>query len=138
MKITNRYKFIAVFYRKSEQFNVIIISYIELLTYVQRQIDNILRKFRVFARVYVNNIVIFNKTLKKHLQHLRSVFQLFQKMNIALKLIKIYLNYSIVTLLNQKINNLKLIIVEKKLKAIFKLRFSITLKLLKIYLKFIE
>ena len=38
--------------------------------YVQRQIDIVLRQYHVFARVYIDDIVVFNKILKKHLKHL--------------------------------------------------------------------
>lgn len=105
------------------------------LVYVQRQIDLILREYRKFARVYVDNIVIFNKILKEHVEHLVKIFKLFKRMNIFIKPNKIYLGYSFVALLEQKMNNLKLITTKKKLEAIFKLRFSITLKLLKWYLE---
>ena len=75
-------------------------KYIKSPVYVQRQINDILQKFCIFAYVYVNDIVIFNKILKKHLKHLQNVFQLFQKMNIALKFNKIYLKYFTIALLN--------------------------------------
>ena len=56
--------------------------------------------------------------------------------NIFVKLKKVFINYSIVYLFNQKINLLELIIVKKKLKTIFCLFFLTSLQLLKIYLNF--
>ena len=103
--------------------------------YVQRQTDRLLRDYRDFIKTYVNDIVMFNKTLNEHLKHLIKVFNLFERINIAIKFFKIYLDYSSVTLLNQKMNSLELIIAKEKLKIISKLRFSITLKLLKSYLE---
>ena len=92
---------------------MIVINYIENFVYVQRQIDDILKKYCAFVRVYVNNIVIFNKTLIEHFNHLRRMFQLLKKMNIVFKSNKIYFDYFIVVLLKQKINNLKLIAIKK-------------------------
>ena len=106
--------------------------------YIQRQIDIVLRQYRVFARVYVDNIVVFNKILKKHLKYLTKMFELFRRLNIALKFFKTFLNYSIVVLLEQKIYNFEFITTQKKLKIIFKLQFFVTLKQLKIYLSLIN
>ena len=88
-------------------------NYIDNFVYVQRQIDDILKKYCAFVRVYVDNIVMFNKTLTKHFDHLRKIFRLFEKMNIVFKSNKIYFDYFIVALLKQKINNLKLITIKK-------------------------
>ena len=35
--------------------------------YVQRQIDIMLRLYKAFAKIYVNDIIIFNKSLKEHI-----------------------------------------------------------------------
>ena len=125
-------------HRENEQFNVIVMNYIDNFVYVQRQIDNILKKYCAFARVYVNDIVMFNKILANYIDHLRKIFQLFEKMNIVFKSSKIYFEYFIVALLKQKVNNLKLITIKKKLKIISKLKFFIIFKLFEIYLKLIE
>ena len=110
-------------------------------TYVQRQINIIFWNFRDFSRAYVNDIVMFNKTFEKHIEHLFKIFELFElfdKLNITLKFNKIYFEYFIVVLLDQKIDNFEFIIIEKKLKIIFKFQFSVILKLLKSYLNFID
>ena len=67
--------------------------------YVQRQIDALLREFRDFARIYVDDIVIFSYTLENYMNYLRKMFTLFQKYNIVIKLFKIFLRYSFVALL---------------------------------------
>ena len=86
----------------------------------------------------MNDIVIFNKTFDEHLFHLNIIFQLFKRMNIIIKSIKTYLNYFSIVLFNQKMNSLNLIIIEKKLKVIFKLQFLNSFKLLKSYLNLIK
>ena len=69
---------------------------------------------------------------------MNQIFAFFKRMNIALKISKIFLDYSIISLLSQRIDSLKMIIAIDKLKAIFNLVFSQTLKQLKIYLDKIE
>ena len=106
--------------------------------YVQRQIDTILRKYRHFAKAYVNDIVIFFNTLKEHLKHLTFIFALFKKYNIVIKTSKTYLNYSTIVLLNQRVDSFDLFIVDDKLKIIRDLQFSRIFKHLEIYLDKIE
>ena len=106
--------------------------------YVQRKIDQLLQEYRVFARVYMNDVVIFNKILKKHVQHLTIIFSLFIKLRINLKLFKTYLSFFFVILFEQYIIVMSLITIFEKLKIILKFRFSITLKNLKHYLDLID
>ena len=124
IKIIDKHKFIVISHRNNEQFNVVMMNYIDNSVYVQHQIDDILKKYRAFTRVYINNIVMFNKTLTKHIDHLRKIFRLFEKMNIVLKSSKIYFDYFIVALLKQKINNLKLITIKKKIENHFEIEIS--------------
>ena len=107
-------------------------------THVQRQMNNYLRKYREFVKNYIDDIVIFNKILKEHLQHLQKILNLFREMNIILKSFKTFLNYSNIVLLKQKVNNLELITSKNKLKAIMVLSFSKNLKNLKTYFEMIE
>ena len=106
--------------------------------YVQRQIDRLLRKYRRYARVYVNDIVIFFKTVEKHAIHLRAVFEMFQINTIFIKLIKTFFDYFSIALLEQKMNFFDLFTSIDKLKIIVKIQFSKTFRFLKIYFEFIE
>ena len=54
-----------------------------------------------FIKAFVNNVVIFSKTLKDHLKHLRMVFSLFNQYRLILNEKKSFLGYSIITLLGQ-------------------------------------
>ena len=138
IRLTNRHKLIVVFHRSQKQFNVIVMSFKNSSFYVQRKIDVIFRAYRVFARVYVDDIVVFNHTLKKHLAHLHTIFQLFDFYDINLSSKKFFLDYLIVVLLKQKINVFDFITIIDKLKTIVKLNFSYILKNLKIYLDLID
>ena len=110
-------------------------KFINSPTYVQRQINAILRVYREFVKVYVDDVIVFSQTLKKHIKHFTKIFVFFNQMNIVLKSFKIFLKYSSVSLLKQKIDSLRLTTAKKKLKAILSLKFSFILKHLKTYLK---
>ena len=134
----DRHKLTVVTHRDQKSFNVVVMNYKNSSIYVQRQIDRLLRKFRRFARAYVDDIVIYFKTTKKHIQHLRSVFDMLRQNNIFIKSNKVFLDYSSVRLLDQKIDSFELSTNEKKLKAIAKLSFSKILRQLEIYLNLID
>ena len=125
-------------HRDQKSFKVLIMSYRNSFIYVQKIINKILRSYHHFYRAYVDNIVIFSTSLKKHLTHLRFIFSTFEKINIYLLSRKSFLNYSSVQLLNQKIDVLKLITTKEKLAIIANLFFSKTLAQLKKYLDLIE
>ena len=130
----DRHKLIVVSHRDQESFNVAIMSYKNSSVYVQRQIDRILRKHRHYARAYVDDIVIFSKSLSKHVTHFKKIFVILNASHISIKSAKVFIDYSTVNLLKQKINSFDLAIAKNKLRAIFKLKFSRSLRQLKIYL----
>ena len=113
-------------------------SYRNSFIYVQRIINKIFRSYRHFCYAYIDDIVIFFTSLKKHLSHLRFIFSTLKKMNIYLLSRKSFLDYSFVQLLNQKIDVLKLATAEEKLIVIANFFFSKTLAQLEKYLDFIE
>ena len=138
IRIIDRHKLIVMFHKKQKQFNVTIIKFKNSFAYVQRKIDAILRIYRVFAKAYVDDIVVFSRILKKHLNHLRQIFQLLNSYDIRLSFKKSFLNYSIVVLLDQKIDVFDFIIVANKLVVIVNLKFFYILKNLKSYLNLID
>lgn len=79
-------------------------------------------------------MIIFNITLKEHLNYFHQIFQLYDHVNITFKTKKTYLNYFFISFLEQKINNLRLTTLKNKLKVIIILFFLKTLKNLKTYL----
>ena len=138
VKMIDRHKFIVVSHKEQEQFNVTIMKFKNSSLYVQRKIDNIFRVFRNFARVYVDDIVIFNNTLEKHVVHFHSIFELLNSYDISLFSKKSFFDYFIVAFLEQKMNVFDFIIVVDKLEIIVKLNFFYILKNFETYLKFIE
>ena len=138
IKLTNRHKFIVITHREQKQFNVEIMSFKNTSSYVQRKINNILREFKEFCRVYINDIVIFSKILEKHVNHLQLIFELFISFNINLSSTKSFLEYFTVQLLKFKIDAFELFTSKEKLKTIANFKFSKILQDLKIYLRFTE
>ena len=134
----DRHKLIVVTYKKQKSFNVIVMKYKNFSTYVQKQIDRLLKRFWRFARIYVDDIIIFFKTFEKHKQYLRFVFVMFQINNIFIKSNKIFLKYLFVALLSQKMNFFDLSINVEKFKIIVKIRFFKILRFLKHYFDFID
>ena len=138
VRISDRHKLTVVSHRGQEQFNVAVMGFKNSPAYVQRKIDTILRIYKAFAKAYVNDIVVFSHTLKKHVSHLRQVFQLLDSYDIRLSPKKSYLGYPTVALLDQKVDAFGLTIAANKLAAIANLKYPHTLKDLKIYLEFTE
>src|SRR5436190_19097467 len=94
-------KFIIISHYNFKIINVILINYQESSLYAQYMMNMIFRFHKFFIYYYINDIVIFSKTLKNHFKHLNIVFNLFDELKIILKKIKIHLNYSSIILLNQ-------------------------------------
>ena len=130
----DRYKFTVVTHRGQETFNVPLMGYCNSPVYVQRQTDRLLRPFKDFAKGYVDDIVIFSKTLQEHILHLRQVFTLFQRVGIALKPSKSFMVYPNVQLLGQRVDSFGLSTPHERLAAISKLKFPLTLAALETYL----
>ena len=52
----------------------------------QRFLDNVLRPVKTkFAMVYLDDVIVYSKTIKDHLNHLRSVFDLLRKAGLKIK-----------------------------------------------------
>ena len=132
--LIDRHIFIVVSHRNQEQFNVAVIGFKNLPFYVQKKIDVILRVHRKKKRIYVDDIVVFNHILEKHISYLHSVFQLFDSYGISLFIKKPFLNYTTVVLLGQKIDIFDFIISGENLETISKLNFFYIFKNLETYL----
>lgn len=88
-----------------------------------------------FVKAYINDIVLRFKSIKEHIFYFRIIFKLFAKLNISIKFIKIFIVYSSVILLSQKVNVLNFSTTEERLKAIFEIKFLEIFIDLKHYLK---
>ena len=97
-----------------------------------------MRFYREYAHVYINNIVIFLKILKDHIKHFYQTFNTLNFNNISLQLKKVFINYSIVQLLNQKMIFFDLTTAKDKFRVIILLKVFKNFRQLKNYLNLIE
>lgn len=107
-----------VTYKNQKTFNVAIMKYKNNSMYVQKQIDRVLKFCWKFARVYIDDVVIFFKTLNDYLKDLRSIFSLLSANNIFINFVKIFIDYSSAKSLNQHVNSFDLFINREKMKII--------------------
>ena len=128
---SDRFKFTIVSHRGQEQSNVALMGFKGSPPYVQRQTDQMLREF---SRVYMDDIIIFSKTLEEHLGHLRQVFGLFRSKRVSLAPEKSFLGYPSITLLGQRVDSLGLSTSAEKIEAITSLRFPESLRDLEYFL----
>jgi len=105
---------------------------------VQQQIDNLLRFYRQYIRVYVNDIVIFFKILKEYVDYLYTIFYLLNFKKVILFSKKLFLSYSLVILLRQKIDIFDLIVSINKIATIKNLNFLYKLFDLELYFNLIK
>jgi hypothetical protein len=101
-------------------------------------INIILRLYRQFARYYVDDIVIFFKNFEKYIEYLNTIFELFNRIEITFKNLKIYFGYSSIILLGQRMNELDMTCAENHIAAFKNFQFPQTLKNLEKYLGIIE
>src|SRR5438034_445451 len=101
MTVKDHEKFIIVSYHDLETVSIIFMNYQESSLYAQYMMNMIFRFYKFFVCYYIDNIVIFLKTLKNHFKHLNTVFNLFDELKIIFKEVKTHLNYLSIILLNQ-------------------------------------
>ena len=134
VKEKNRYKQTVIIHKGQEEFSVTIMGFKNSSAYVQRQTDFMFKNFRGFARIYIDDIIIFSTSLQNHIRHLNTVFQKLAEYNVTLSPKKFFLEYPFIVLLSQMINAFEMITIEEKLTTISKLTFFKTFKELETYL----
>ncbi len=120
----NAYKQTIITYDDQKTFLIFIINNRNFVTYVQRQMNILLKDLRKFVKIYIDDIICCFKTFEIHLRHLRILFQIFLRKENIINSLKTFLRYQSVILLEQRVNVLELITAKKKLKAIALLKFS--------------
>ena len=125
MHSNDKHKLIIMNHRDQKSFNVAIMNYKNSSTYVQRQIDCILRKHRKYIKTYVNDIIIFFKILKKHFHHLIKIFDTLNVNNIIIKPKKLFL---IIQLCNYLIKKLTYLISSQRKTSLKSLSNCVSLK----------
>ena len=84
-------------------------NYQEFFLYAQYMINMIFKFHKFFICCYIDDIIIFSKILKNYFKHLNTVFNLFNELKITFKEVKTHLNYLLIILLNQQIDDFDMI-----------------------------
>ncbi|TQS34689.1 hypothetical protein Golomagni_04917 [Golovinomyces magnicellulatus] len=134
VKDDHQHRLTVATHRGQETSRCAVIGFRNSPTYVQRRIDIILRTERAFARSYIDDVVIFNRTFEEHFEHLRAVFQKLRSFKIFLSAKKCFLDYPSMGLFGQRVDALGLASAEDKIKATHNLEFPRTLEHLEYYL----
>ncbi|QIX00238.1 hypothetical protein AMS68_005755 [Peltaster fructicola] len=131
----DRHKFTVVTHRGQEQYNVALMGYKNAPPYAQRQIDRLLRESGIaFAKAFIDDIIVFSKSLQEHLGHLHYLFSVLQDYKITLSGDKSNLGFPSLNLLGQRVDAYGLRTTSDKLAAIKNLSFPSTLKDLETYI----
>jgi hypothetical protein len=101
-------------------------------------INIILRPYRQFVRYYVDDIIIIFKTFEEYIEYLDTIFELFNRIRITFKNLKIYLDSPSIILLKQRINGQNIICAEDRIATLKDLQFPQTLKDLEKYLEIVK
>ena len=112
-----------IFHRKTKQFNVVVMSFINSPAHAQRQTNRMLTKCKEYVRLFIDDIIVFFKTLEDHIQHLNEVLKIISKHRITMSSKKAYLDYSSFVMLRQIVDDLSLITTDEKIKVIKNLIF---------------
>ncbi len=98
--------------------------------------DSILRLYKLLVRYYIDDIIIFSKIFEEYIKYFDIILELFDRLGIMIKKIKIFLDYPLIILLGQRVNEFDIAIFKKRTTVIRNLIFSKILKNLEIYLDF--
>ena len=92
-------------------------------------------KYKLFVYIYINNIIIFSNIIKKHLEHLYIVLNIFNKAKVYISIAKLFVAFLLVQLLKYNVNSNKILCINNNIKSFCKLKMPCTLKALKTYIK---
>jgi hypothetical protein len=130
----HRCRICVVSHRGQECYNVAPMGYCNSPAYVQRFMDNLLREFREFCRIYIDDMIVSSMTLADHVEYLGRVLSKLENHNILLSLTKAYVGFPLVKLLGRRVNSLGLSTPEEKAAAIADTPFPKTLSALETWL----
>src|SRR5947207_11656781 len=118
MTVKDHEKFTIISHCDLKIISIVLMNYQEFFSYAQHMMNMILRSHKFFIHCYIDDIVIFLKTLKNHLKHLNIIFSLFDKMRITLKEVKTHLDYSSIILLSQQVDDFGMTSSKKQIAAL--------------------
>jgi hypothetical protein len=131
---SDREKFTIVSHRGQEQLSVIPMGFKNSPAHVQRFMDEKLRRYKTFARAFIDDMVVFSRTAQEHLTHLRQILTLFKQIGLSLSPKKSFMAYPSVQLLGHMVDGLGMSTTKERVAAMANLQFPSTLRDLETYL----
>jgi len=78
-------------------------------SHFQRMVDSILRMYRLdFALAYIDDIIIYSKTLKEHLKHVNRVLEALHSVRMTIVEEKYHFTYNNIKMLGHRVGRLRL------------------------------
>ena len=94
VKRNHRHRLTISSHRDQKIWNVAVMKYKNFVVYIQRFINLILREQWTFAKIYINDIIVFSNIFEKHVEHLKTIFKILTFKRISVLFIKRFLCYS--------------------------------------------
>ena len=121
------------------EYTMMSFEFINVSTTCQKMINDALREYlNVFVIVYLNDILIFFKTMKEHVKHVNTILSCLNKEDLKLKSKKCEFHKIEMRFLKFVINQNEIRIDLKKIKVIKKWKFSINVKKLQFFIEFVN
>lgn len=76
-----------------------------------------------FVRIYIDDMVITNRTLKNHVIYINYIFDQFVEYNIIIKGSKCFISYSSAIILDQRVDIYSLLITKDRFTILSKITF---------------
>ena len=93
----DREKFIFMTHQNQEISNVILFDFKKKFFYAQHQFDAMLKPFKTFTKIYIDDIIIFFHMFKKHFHHFEKIFQFFKNHNVFVLFSKSFFSFFDIT-----------------------------------------
>jgi len=129
----HRDRFTVISPRGLERSTVALMGFRNPPAYTQRYMDRLLLK-HPYCRAFIDDIVIYSDMKGDHLQHLATIFSLFQSKNLSTAPKKSFIGYPGVELLGFRVDGLGLTTTIERVAAFKNLAFPSTLKALEQYI----
>jgi len=111
------------------EFNRVLFGLKTAPAHFQRAIDIILGSMRWdFALAYIDDIIVYSKTLEEHIGHIAAVLEALEKAGMTLAETKCHFGYQDIKLLGHRISRLGLSTLEEKVQAILAIQYPDTVK----------
>jgi len=129
----DRWKLAIISHRGQEILGVAPMGFVNSPSHVQRLMDKLLKDFP-WAKCFVDDICVFSDTFEEHLEHIATLLELLENLNITLSPSKCFVGWHSVDLLGLVVDRLGLSTIEQKTAAIARIEFPTTLKQLEHFL----